>query len=187
MNREELAYRLSQAFHPAIIEIPAVVLALHIYGLTSTEILYFAVLPIAAVTAAIYLILELPRYKDLDMNIKDERQTIYPPAIILLFASAGLTYLLEGPNIIQLIYIGSIAIALANYLINRRIKISLHTTGMGVVTAIFTSVSLGLGSLFFMASGFVGWSRVVLNRHTPAEAALGFLISYSFILASTLI
>jgi membrane-associated phospholipid phosphatase len=187
MDREDIAYRLSQAFHPAIIEIPAAILALHIYGLATKEILYFAVLPIAGITAAIYAVLELPRFKGLDMNIKDDRQLIYPPATILLGISAGLTYLFNGPAIIQALYIGTIAIALANYVINRKVKISLHTTGMGVVTAIFTSVSLGLGGLFFMASGFVGWSRVVLDRHTPLEAALGFLVSYSFILASTTI
>lgn len=187
MNREEIAYRLSQAFHPAIIEIPAAVLALHIYGLTMGEIIYFAVAPIAAVTAAIYLMLELPQFKGLDMNVRDERQVIYPPAIILLCISAGLTYFFNGPAIIQALYLGTISIAAANYFINRKLKISLHTTGMGVVTAIFTSISLGLGGLFFMASGFVAWSRIVLDRHTPVEAILGFLVSYSFILASTLI
>lgn len=187
MNREEIAYRLSQVFHPAIIEIPAAILALHIYGLTTREIFYFAVLPIAGVTAAIYLMLELPRFEGLDMNTKEDRQIIYPPATIFLGLSAGLIRLFNGPKVTQGLYIGAIAIALANYLINRRMKISLHTTGMGVVTAIFTSISLGLGSLFLLASSFVAWSRVVLDRHTPAEATLGFLVSYSFILASTLI
>lgn len=187
MNREEIAYRMSQVFHPAIIEIPAAILALRIYGLTTREILYFAVLPIAGVTAAIYAMLELPRFKDLDMNTKYDRQIIYPPATIFLGILAGLTYFFNGPAIIQALYVGAIAIALANYFINQRIKISLHTTGMGVVTAIFTSVSLGLGGLFLMASGLVAWSRVILDRHTPTEAALGFLVSYSFILASTLI
>ena len=187
MNREKIAYRLSQAFHPAIVEIPAAVLALHLYSITMKQILYFAVAPIAAVTAAIYLILELPQFKGLDMNIRDDRQTIYPPAIILLCISAGLTYFFEGPAIIQTLYLGTIAITGMNYFINRKLKISLHTTGMVVVTAVFTSISLGLGSLFFVASGFVAWSRIVLDRHTPLEAALGFFVSYSFILASTLI
>lgn len=187
MERNQIAYRLSQAFHPAVIEIPGAMTALYLHGIKPVEILYFAVLPIAALTCALYGILRLPKYRELNMNIQEDRDPIYPLATVLLAVLAGLTHFFGGPVLIQGLYPGMILVAIANYVINSKVKISLHLTGMGVLTAIFTGVSLIAGGIFLAASAFVAWSRITLDRHTPVEAALGFLVSYSFILTSLLL
>ncbi|QKQ98603.1 hypothetical protein GKQ38_03715 [Candidatus Nanohaloarchaea archaeon] len=187
MDRKQLAYRISQIFHPAVIETPAAITALYMYGLTAGEILYFAVIPIATLTAVLYALLRIPRYRGLDMDIQKDRHIMYPPAILLLSIFAALTSLLNGPEIIVSLYPGMVGVAVVNFLVNREVKISLHTTGMGVLTAIFTGIFGMLGLAFFLASVFVGWSRIMLRRHTLTEAMLGFFVSYSLVLSSLLV
>lgn len=186
MEKEQVAYRLSQIFHPAIIEIPGAILALYMFGLPLKEIFYFAVLPISILTAVIYGVLAMPKYRELNMNTKADRDMFYILSILLLTITAVATHHFNGPEIIAGLYPGIIAVGIINYLINSKVKISLHLTGMGVLTAVFTGLSPGYGILFLGFSALVAWSRIKLGRHTPLETFLGFTVSFTVILASLL-
>ncbi|MFB6192918.1 MAG: phosphatase PAP2 family protein [Candidatus Nanohaloarchaea archaeon] len=182
MNKEKVAETVSQVFHPAVIEIPAATAGLLVYGLKTEEILIYAVLPLIGVTGTIYGLLNTSRFEKLDMNTRSDRNKIYVVAILSLSIVGVLTYYFQGPGVIKRLSPAAIGIGLINYSFNQRIKISLHTTGMGLVTALFANLNWVLGLFFLAASFAVAWSRIQLERHTPAEAFLGFTVSFTLIL-----
>lgn len=76
----------------------------------------------------------------------------------------------------------------AVFVINLFWKISAHATGMGswVGMLYFLSIYNGFSLLFeiivvLLSCGLVGWSRLKLEAHTPAQVFFGFLLGLVFI------
>ena len=75
-------------------------------------------------------------------------------------------------------------------LVNRRFKMSMHLLAnggaFGAIWAFNRLHGLGLEAwlpLGFLIAGVVGWSRMKLGVHTPAELAVGFLVGFTLMRA----
>ena len=107
----------------------------------------------------------------------------YPILIISLFYY--LTYfLLRGihlTTIFNYYMLGATLLAILSLTVNFYQKISLHTIGIGSITGLFLGLSLNFGinlntEIFsgILLAGIIGYARLRLNAHQPAEIYSGF-------------
>lgn len=115
---------------------------------------------------------------DLDASIKEER-TI-PFLISVLIYAAGLLILLfaEAAPVSIAFWFCYISNTLLVVIINKLWKISVHSMGAaGPLAALFFAA--GDPALYFIPLVLlVGWSRIRLKCHTPAQVAAGLLFGF---------
>jgi len=115
---------------------------------------------------------------DLDASVKEERTT--PFLISVGFYLIGLVILLFFKvNIISIAFwFCYISNTLVTVLINKHWKISAHAMGaagpLAAVSFIFGPIAL----LFLVVVLLVGWSRIQLKVHNPAQVASGILFAF---------
>ncbi len=110
---------------------------------------------------------------DLDVYFRKQRKG----SLLVTIAGLGLTWLLmnlgSAPPILRFMVGAGLLTWAAIYLVTLRWKISIHAasiSGMGF----FLVWGFGLGAVpALLAIPAVGWSRVKLRRHTPAQVLAG--------------
>jgi membrane-associated phospholipid phosphatase len=113
------------------------------------------------------------KWSDHDVSDASERRNFYPIALSVTALSLVVFYLLGFPRGLLVGMLISLALLLAAMFINRFSKISLH-----LIFAVYFAVSLcavdyRIGGAFLLLAAAVGWSRVKLGRHTPAQVLSG--------------
>jgi len=116
------------------------------------------------------------KWSDHDISDASERRSFYPIAISIAALSTFLFYLLGFPHGLIVGMLMSLVIMLAAMLINRRSKISLHMIFAAYFAVALFGVSPWSGTGFLLLAAAVGWSRVALERHTPAQVLSGALL-----------
>jgi hypothetical protein len=172
MNDLRLARILSVAGHPLVL-IPLTV------ALTTRNWRLAAI--IAATTTlplTVIVIRQVRRgaWSDFDVSRRDERSGLYYAAIPLLVIGAVVAWATgAGPRILKG-FAASTAMLTAGLLGNRLLKISLHMmfAAYCVVLTIRTEPLLAAGVVPFLLA--IAWSRWRLERHTPAEIAVGSVL-----------
>ncbi len=143
--------------------------------------------PLLATTFAIIAILLIFLYikkqrgaiSNWDVSKREERsRNIYLPILILVGAAAIGFYVLRQPYLYETLFFGLLITVC--YAINARVKISLHTVMATYLSVLVLSVNLWAGILLTIFSGFIGFSRVVLGRHTRLEVVTGVLVGVLF-------
>jgi lantibiotic modifying enzyme len=137
-------------------------------------------------------------YRNLVYNQKGtmvEEQWI-PRFIILILYIVTSIYFLRMPltRIIQG-YILSVTITLAILvIINLRLKISLHTAGLGglvgLIIALIKIYNIPLEGFLLpalLACGVVGTAKLLLKEHRPYEVYTGFALGFSCVLVTLLV
>lgn len=122
----------------------------------------------------------------LEMETTEERKL---PYLATAFFYAFTYYLLRKLHISPVIYVfmlGATISLVLTILINTRWKISAHMIGWGGLTGAIIGIAFRLGAdlriviaLVFLVSGLVGYSRLKLSAHTPAQIYSGFLLGSS--------
>lgn len=115
-------------------------------------------------------------WSDHDISDASERKSFYPIAISISALSTFVFYLLDFPHALIVGMLISLAILLAAMLINHRSKISLHMIFATYFAVSLFAVSVLTGAIFLLTAIAVGWSRVVLKRHTPVQVVTGALL-----------
>jgi hypothetical protein len=86
-------------------------------------------------------------------------------------------------NSVKLFIVGGALSILISTLINLKYKISAHMVGIGGVLGVLISVSYLIKfdmTLYYIvtiiAAGIIGFARLFLNEHKPAQLYLGFFL-----------
>lgn len=127
--------------------------------------------------------------ESIQMEKKEERT--YP--FIFSSISYYLVYYffkqLNMPSEYYMFMLGSLCLILIIILINFFWKISIHSASIGGVIGAFTGISihsniymLHLIILSVLISGLVGYSRLKLKAHNPAQVYLGFISGFIVLL-----
>jgi hypothetical protein len=122
------------------------------------------------------------------IGIKEKQERIIPLSVTALFYYFSF-YLLRhmgAPALIQAFLFASTIVVCLNLLITIRWKISAHMMGIGGVTGLVvamsilykTDMTLFLIALIFL-SGLIGFARLSLNTHTPAQVYTGLFIGFT--------
>ncbi len=142
----------------------------------SVGVLFGFVLPIV-----IFLFL---RKKNLvvnrDATIKEERTKPFLIGVVLELLAAGILYLFNVSEISIVLWLVYVVNSLILILINIYWKISAHAIGASTPLGVLVYVYGIPGFWFLLLVLFVGWSRLKLRVHTPAQVAAGTL--YGFLL-----
>ena len=145
-----------------------------------------------APAVSIYMLHKRGVLGDLEVSERTERQ--WPFLIVLFYQTLGLFALTRPgvylPSEVLGLVVAMMASLVLALLVNRRFKMSMHLLAnggaFGAIWAFNRLHGLGLEAwlpLGFLIAGVVGWSRMKLGVHTPAELAVGFLVGFTLMRA----
>ena len=119
----------------------------------------------------------------LDMPEASERKIPFLISIILYFALYYLLRKLALPELVYLLLLGTILSIVVCFFITIIWKISIHMIAVGGVIGSLLALSIRLGADFILPiyvvtllAGFIGYARLKLYAHTPAQVYSGFLL-----------
>jgi membrane-associated phospholipid phosphatase len=94
------------------------------------------------------------------------------------FIGTAVLLLFRAPLLVAVVMFGYGAVMLIIFIINLRWKVSGHSMGIAVPTAVLTFVFGPWGLLFGLLLPPVMWSRVYLRKHTVRQVLAGALVSF---------
>lgn len=119
----------------------------------------------------------------LEMPEASERKIPFLVSIILYFALYYLLKQLALPGIVYVLLLGTILSIVICFFITIVWKISVHMIAVGGVIGSLLALSIRLGAdfilpiyLVILLAGFVGYARLKLFAHTPAQVYSGFIL-----------
>jgi Na+-transporting methylmalonyl-CoA/oxaloacetate decarboxylase gamma subunit len=129
-----------------------------------------------------FILLKMGRIKSLEMENPTERIIPYASTALYYFALFYLFYNAEQfPAIFKIMILGAAVSILLTLLINFKWKISAHTIGIGGIAGaalgIMYRLQIDLHSIFILIlffAGLVGYARLKLDAHSPAQVYTGF-------------
>jgi membrane-associated phospholipid phosphatase len=174
-----LARAASVAGHPFVL-IPLAVAAVSTQSMPWNRALAIGGLVFACTAMPLLVVIRRKvvagQWTDHDVSDAVERRSFYPLAAAILAVSALVFWLLGVPErIVAGTGLALVALFLA-MVVNRFSKISLHMIFGAYSAVILFAVSAWLGALALALVGVVGWSRIVLERHTALEIAAGAML-----------
>ena len=190
----KLAKLISYIFHPLLMPTYGFVLFFCTKNYISTfvptnikliiiGITFFFTFVLPAINA--FVLLKLGRIKSLEMETQRERLIPYGSAVLYYIALLYLFYNTNFLDFFKMVILGAACCILITLLINTRWKISAHTIGIGgvagVVLGVIYRLQVDLELVFFVViliAGIIGYARLRLNAHTPAQVYTGFLLGF---------
>lgn len=181
MNKHELAKRISTFTNPPIITIPlfliiCVVLSFEngafnlgkFLTLEAISLVFASILPMA-----IILFWAKKLNTDKDISNRQDRFTPLIVGIVSYFIGVLVSLLLNLDNFITLLLLCYSVNTGVVLLITAKWKISVHTTGLSGPVAALILLLGPVGAAFGVIYPIVIWSRVLLKKHTLAQAICG--------------
>lgn len=121
------------------------------------------------------------------LAMSERQERVVPLAITgaLYYACFFILHQMGAPRIILAFLFATALAVIINLLISLKWKISAHMTGIGGVIGLVFSLSLlyHVDTMFYLMlaillSGFIGFSRLSLNAHTPAQVYGGLFTGF---------
>ncbi len=180
--RQQMAKWLSRIFHPFIISVITLVLAIYLDGASFAEAVKWTAIAVSIVILplTLYLVYSVRngRYSDWSISIREQRYSIYAIAIFCFIVLITLFLWTDAPAIALACLYASVPTIFIAALINRFLtKVSVHATTMAGCTTVITLLSplVGIGMALMTLS--VGWARIELKQHTTGQVLLGWFIA----------
>jgi membrane-associated phospholipid phosphatase len=191
--RYEVARWISAIVHP--IAFPLLTLGFAAYFATHGSLaraIQYVLLALLLTSLPISIVVAIQvlrrKWTDLDVSVRRQRYALYPLGIACMFALTGALAYFGAPTVVVR---SAVAFGLANIVdgvINFVYKVSAHATGAAacaVILWVTVPTSLwGLSIAATIAALLVGWSRVVLKRHTAGQVLLGWAVGALSVLLS---
>lgn len=117
------------------------------------------------------------------IHMETTRERIIPLTMNSIFFYLGFYLLnkLQVPDLIKMYVFASFSVVVVTLLISLKWKISIHMIGIGGLTGAIISISWHLGvdmkaiwMGLMLFGGLIGFARLELNKHTPAQVYSGF-------------
>ncbi len=129
----------------------------------------------------------LGRWETVDASAPTDRPALYTAAFLLLIP-VGLYFILRGRDTEMVRGIAAVAILIGLLAgLNRWIKLSVHLAIATFAAIIIMRLVPNLGVALLLFLPLLGWSRLFLSRHAPAEIAGGFFLGLIVALFTILI
>lgn len=190
--KDKLAGGISYFFHPLMIPLYVLLMLLGLNSFFSLLVplsFKLALTGIVVLTTVLFpliitfLLRRLKIISSFYLEQKEDR--IFPILCSAVFYY--LTYYLlkrvQFASLFSYFMLGVTLLAIIALVLTFYSKISLHMIGMGSLTGLFLGLTLNFGphflNLFFigvLCSGLVGFARLYLNAHKPAEIYSGFFL-----------
>jgi membrane-associated phospholipid phosphatase len=186
-----LARLLSLLFSPISVSIPCVLLVALSQSTSALSALSFALLTLLFLSFGplLYVIagVRAGLLSDLDLSRRHERWRPFLVSLASCLVGLLLLLLLHAPRRLELLLATTLLCGLGLLLVTLWWKISIHTATLAGAATLLTAL---YGVCFlpaFLLLVPLGWSRVVLRRHTPAQVIGGALLSSALALGLLLL
>jgi hypothetical protein len=200
---KRLAQIISVVFHPLLIPTYGILLLFSINTYFTFQLLFKArvilTLMIFSSTILIPLILftiflHKGMISDFYMKTKEERQYPYLSLTLIYFLLYILFSKTELHPIFSFFLLSTTVVVFAVFFFNLRWKISVHSAGMGGLTAFMIGLSYRLQTdlnlfigIVILCSGLVGYARLNTNSHKPSEVYYGYLVGFAVFIVMFLV
>lgn len=139
------------------------------------------------------LLLKMGRIKSLEMEESSERFLPYFSTALYFFALVYLFHSVELPSVFIALILGAGVSIVLTWLINFKWKISAHAIGIGGMIGATIGFTLRTGMdlrymllMVILCAGLVGYARLKLNAHDPAQVYTGFGLGFTTVLGFVL-
>jgi membrane-associated phospholipid phosphatase len=172
---------LSRVFHPFIVSVATLWLAMKLSGYDWLESTLWTLLSFAIVILPTLLFIlarvRQGRYKDVDVSMREDRPVLYALGGSCMVLVIVLLAIFQAPVIAQkTLQAGFVSIVIGS-LVNKYLnKVSLHVLTVAGCTVVLFFVSPIAGIALGIVSLLMAWSRLHLSRHTLPEVILGWLV-----------
>jgi membrane-associated phospholipid phosphatase len=183
--RQRIARLISNIFNPFLVSFFTIVLL--VWHTTTSPASAFTWATIALVLSVIpvfFFIVYQVRRKKLDSFFPEgqgQRKTIYVLASVLAAIGCGVMWYFNAPELLTVSFIAGLAAVVIFMVINVFWKISLHTAFISGAAAVLTLVFGVQVAWVFVLLPLVGWSRLELKLHTPAQVAAGAVLAATIV------
>ena len=178
---DRFAELVSYIFHPLLIVIPTLVIAMVSLGSTLEQAIFWTVLSVVIVNLPMALLLfwgvHSGKYSDASVSIREQRNSIYAVGGICLVILLAVLIIWKAPLVIIACLISAVIATALGYWINRYTKLSLHSAAMAGCTAVLLWTAPLIGVVMAVFAPLVGWARIRLKHHTPLQILIGWMVS----------
>ena len=184
--RIRLAKLTSNILNPFLVSF-AVIILLSFESTSSTTAAFkwssisiaLSVLPIFIIV--VYLI-HIRKLDSLFVNTRQQRNKIYLLASVWAIISCIVLRFLGAPVLLVATFTAGLVAIVTFMVINLFWKISLHTAFVAASVTILTIVYGAIGIFSVVLLMAVGWARLELEHHSPAQVAGGTLVSAAIVI-----
>ncbi|HZK09277.1 MAG TPA: hypothetical protein VFC92_13920 [Bacteroidales bacterium] len=195
---QRIATIISRAFHPLIITSYFLIITLNLqfhFATALPEKARWMILGLAVITTFVVPVLLIHIGKILLRQLAPLHPRLADvPALIATIAMYYFAYRLfdqiQLSPIFNLFVLGMASLSVLLLILLMLSNVSVYATGAGALTGAFIGLQIGLGInlLFFIflsliIGGLVGFSRLKLETHRPAEIYIGYLLGLGVMLA----
>jgi membrane-associated phospholipid phosphatase len=178
---DRMAEIISYIFHPLLVVVPTLVIAMVSLGSTLGQAIFWTVLSIAIVNLPMALLLfwgvRSGKYSDASVSIREQRTSIYAVGGTCLVILLAVLIIGKAPVVIIACLVSAILATVLGYWINRYTKLSLHSAAMAGCTAVLLWTAPLIGVVMAIFAPLVGWARIRLKHHTPIQILIGWMVS----------
>jgi membrane-associated phospholipid phosphatase len=178
---DRFAVLVSYLFHPLLVVIPTLVIAMTRLGSTVGEAIFWTILAIAIVNLPMALLLywgvRSGKYTDASVSIREQRTSIYAVGGTCLVILLVVLIIGKAPVVIIACLASAVIATALGYWINRYTKLSLHSAAMAGCTAVLLWTAPLIGIVMAIFAPLVGWARIRLKHHTPVQILIGWVLA----------
>lgn len=187
-----IARFISIVFHPFAIPTMGLLIiyfslpGIEMYPSKLTQILIGIVLVSTFVLPGAFVLL-MAATKNIQLNMMHHRDRMLPFifSAFSIYMGAQLIGKLPLPGVFRLFMLGSCLLLIVMFMITLKWKISGHAAAIGGLTALLISVTLKYGIDLkwaiisaILVSGLIASSRLILNKHQPAQLYAGYILGF---------
>jgi len=174
---QALAVWVSRLFHPFVLPVPTLVAALRLLGLGWREALGWTAVcvAVAIVPPTALLVAQRVRRGDRDwyVTVREERRSLYALGgaclvVLLVVLRAG-----GAPALLVACLVAAIVANAIGAALNGVTKVSVHAGSAAGCATLLGGLAPGAAPLLAAGVALVGWARLRLGHHTPAQVVLG--------------
>jgi membrane-associated phospholipid phosphatase len=178
---DRMAEIISYVFHPLLIVVPTLVIAMVQLGSKVWEAIFWTILSIAIVNLPMALLLfwgvRSGKYSDASVSVREQRTSIYAVGGTCLVILLAVLIIGKAPVVIIACLVSAVLATALGYGINRYTKLSLHSAAMAGCTAVLLWTAPLIGVVMAIFAPLVGWARIRLKHHTPVQILIGWMVS----------
>jgi membrane-associated phospholipid phosphatase len=174
------AWAISNVLSPPMVGLlGALILALREPALAAGEWLLFGVYVLMAVvlpTGLVFVMVAAGRIGDVNMNVREERARPYVFAVVCMAIASAIMLAAHAPLALLALSFATCLLYALLYVISLRSKVSAHSAGMGLFSAMVVVTAGGPLLVAVPLTLAVMWARVRMRRHTWAQTVAGVLL-----------
>lgn len=177
-----LARAVSTVAHPVVLPLATLAVLTYLAHRSPLDAvsLVLVALVVGIVPIGLLVLVQVARgrWSDMDVSVRRQRYVLYPLGIACMLAAVFAFVELGAPIVAVRAAAGLVAANVVNGLINFGYKVSAHATTAALCAAVLwvAAPTTVIPVVVTVAALLVGWSRVVLGRHTRGQVVMGWLV-----------